>query len=202
MNLGNLNKLIAHLERMKEVKHTKPFNLGEWMSIPVYDPVYGVAHEKNSVPEPARARLLVAQMEGRAENPEDNFKCETVACIAGHAALIASSETDDADAEKVSVASVRYAGRDWLGLSFDQAQALFEPYFVDPDTHDEYGANITSYRDVTIADALSALYHLRDHGYVRYPAYLGPTVIVDSKDPDYSDAGTTFSDGWKAKEEA
>jgi hypothetical protein len=172
MNLENTAKLLAHLKRMKELDKTHPFSLSNWYAGPNDEEFFELTQEV--------AAQRLAMMEGRATNPEDNFKCDTVACIAGHAALIEASEggTLYTDGTELS-----YGAQEWLGLDDAQRQALFTPSFFKR-TENFLRNDDAAYAQVTIDDAIYAVEHLRDHGYVRYPSkYI--TKIVDENDPAY-----------------
>jgi hypothetical protein len=187
MNLNNINKLIDHLKRMEQVGHTAPFDLSNWLVYPAAG--YSSSRMRDYAPPAETAAKLLAQMEGRA-SPEENFKCDTVACIAGHAALVASAEGVEQSGH------IEATAREWLDISEEASHALFTPKFTSRNTEDreDYEGRST-YSDVTIADAIYALVHLRDHGYVRFPDVLSPTRIVDPADPAYKKPDASL-EGW------
>jgi hypothetical protein len=101
-------------------------------------------------------------IEGRESVPEEQrFKCNTVACVAGHAALLRSAEKG---AQASGEYDVEDEAQEWLGLTNGQTSDLFTPSFQNNPTIDV----CFSMSDLTIGDALFALKHLRDHDWVNW----------------------------------
>lgn len=155
MNLANMNRLIDHLKKVPR----DAFDMGEWFSrvISSDDPLRDEYSEISSYSEgeevifeihPAWAAEVLTKQEGPGP-----YDCNTVACIAGHAALLATAET------KHRPEDIEYYAQDWLGLTNEQATRLFTPFGL---TLPE-GCH---YDDVTPQIAARACEHLRDTGEV------------------------------------
>lgn len=97
--------------------------------------------------------------------------CGTVACIAGHAAWLA---TDADEVRDIDLTVVPDLAKKWLGLDEYTARELFlggysrpdSPEFLDYLTLDQLSA-------VTLDQAIAVLEHLRDTGAVNWPKALG-----------------------------
>lgn len=161
MNVENINRLIDHLKRVPETA----FNMDEWFEriVPADDPLlseYTDSYQArpmwsddytiNEI-HPAWAAEVVAMQEGAGPDP---YKCNTVACIAGHAALLEAAETR----LKPSL-DIEDTARNWLGLTEDQADDLFMPSHLPDGKH---------YEDVTSKIAVRVCEHFRDTGEVNW----------------------------------
>lgn len=162
MNTDNMNRLIGHLKKVPR----KAFNLDMWFEhvVPEDDPLrdeyhdfyergdgFGVTEDIH----PAWAAKVLATQEGPGP-----YDCNTVACIAGYAALLATAESGkriDAEQPLKAVAGV------WLGLAYKQMTNLFTPAYGG-----EPGGMPTGYfySDVTPQIAAHVCEHLRDTGEV------------------------------------
>ena len=107
-----------------------------------------------------RLRLLIGTIERQAEGFDMKFyanSCGTPGCIAGHAAHLAGVDLDTC-----SGATVHNNARAWLGLSEEQAGALFKPIGVEAN----YCAREEHYNFVTKRHALAVLRHFAATGKV------------------------------------
>jgi hypothetical protein len=84
------------------------------------------------------------------------FNCRTVACIAGHAYLMATKATTTS-AINASSEEIETVAAEFLGLDADQAALLF---FDLPDH--------LTLSDVTVAQAIATLERLRDTGKITW----------------------------------
>lgn len=156
MNVENINRLIDHLKKVPR----KAFNLDRWFEhvVPENDPLRDEYHDFYETDDgfgvtedihPAWAAEVLATQEGPGP-----YDCNTVACIAGHAALLATVESG----KRMEVEqSLRDFAQDWLGLTSIQTSILFTPY----DLPTGY-----FYSDVTPQIAVRVCEHLRDTGEV------------------------------------
>lgn len=106
MNEQNITKLINHLKKVNRIN----FNMREWFDIDRSTYAYNLPS------------VLLDQME------KGHGDCGTVACIAGHAALLdaAENESPNSKAYNTRIGAMNKA-RVWLGLTSEQANELFLP---------------------------------------------------------------------------
>lgn len=97
MNVKNMRKLRA---RLRSRKNPVGFNMTNWFQ-----------HRNRSLVTPAGICRAAEQ-----------HACGTVACLAGHAALLA---WQSGDVPKNPDARVYFVARDWLGMEDEEVQDLF-----------------------------------------------------------------------------
>lgn len=137
MNKKNLQALIDQLESEKGAKRGIGFNMGTFL-----------AGDKVDTSEESGGDMF------NRYNP-----CGTVACIAGHAAIMAKPHRSIQrlydDEYTNGRPDIQDLAKDWLGLDSDQAKYLF------------YAENSDIYiSNLTLLDALTVLKKLRDTGEV------------------------------------
>lgn len=156
MNVANLNKLITHLRRVPR----ETFDLGIWFvrTFERSDPLlsqdfYLEARDAGDVRfDLETAHVEVIDAAWATEAAEDPFKCSTVGCIAGHAALLLAAETGNSTDGDISGFA-----QDWLGLASNTSNQLFTPSEL-PKPY--------VYSDVTPEIAARVCERLRDTGVV------------------------------------
>lgn len=140
MNIENINKLIHHL---KSLKNEENFSMNQWLR-------FGWFGDSEVDWDDEPASRLVEQMHEKGD-------CGTVACIAGHAAILKAAEEGDTSG-KYDIYSARDQAENWLGLTEQQADVLFEP------------RSIAEFMiEFSREEAIQALEYMRDHGEVRWP---------------------------------
>src|ERR1700744_3940662 len=108
VNVQNVTKLINHLRKINEAN----FDMSEWFDRNYY------LDEEGYLWDVKPAAELVTYMEKGKGN------CGTVACIAGHAALLEAAEKGKLTE---NITCVQSKAEEWLGLPHEMAQSLFKP---------------------------------------------------------------------------
>lgn len=141
MNKENLDKLINHLQRVKDAGNEKAFNMHTWYE--EWD-----ADENDFEITPQNPKDMIDQME------KGPFECKTIACIAGHAALLSVFEGNEMEGKDIEDHAMN-----WLDLPCCQARELFIPALL---LDDGMGK-------ITIDQAIETLKRLKETGYVQWP---------------------------------
>lgn len=147
MNKPNMDKLIAHMERMPE----KAFNMDHWITGRLGNRFDLIRGQGIMPPLPVSnlARTVVGKQTGDGD-------CGTVACIGGEAVILALAEDSPIFEDRSLLYTGAYA-RVWLGLTKRQADLLFTP------------ANIVGgMRRITLPQAVACLKNLRETGRVAW----------------------------------
>jgi hypothetical protein len=138
VNIDNLNKLIDHLKKVPR----GAFSMADWIRSTNFirgrEQLYRDA-----------ANIVTAQ---EAAGPEGEHTCGTVACIAGHAALLAAADGSATSAVEQSL-STDHIAEEWLGINHAFGRRLFLPDYLPLRGRDE---------------AIRVLERLRDTGKVRW----------------------------------
>lgn len=134
MNIDNINKLINHLKKIGP----QNFDMGDWL---------------RGYPNKKKASEVMIDMESKGG-------CGTVACIAGHAAILCAAESDyDDNLEEYEL--IEDIARDWLDLDWEDANTLF--YRTDPRIKPSDAIPVLeSLRDTGVVDWSVAPYYKRD----------------------------------------
>lgn len=111
MNVENMTKLRDHLVWLRDNERRDKFCMGAWIDHPACS---GFGHGVTSIGE------LEAEIGG--DHVISPFECQTVACLAGHAALLGGARADD-DIEEFAAL--------WLGLSTRSGFYLFHGKWID-----------------------------------------------------------------------
>lgn len=130
MNIENMTKLRDHLQWLVDNDKTYKFNMSNWLGYRIGD---------NCVEEDISIGGLiegVKESEG-IDITVSPYECGTVACLAGHAALIGGAKEGD---------SVREFAADWLGIDVDDRYSLFMGVWSGKQMN-----------DITIEDAINHL---------------------------------------------
>lgn len=163
MNVENMNKLIAQLRRIPR----EAFDLSEWFErrFALDDPRIEDYGEGDYYEYEGLATVTVLDPAWAAETAEDPFKCDTVACIAGHAALLAYADGSTKDAST----RIKRVATDWLDLTDGEASGLFTPSFSTMSV-------VLDYETVTPEMAARVCEHFRDTGVVDWDKALSAGV--------------------------
>ena len=119
----------------------------------------------------------------------DIRQCGTRACLAGHAAMLFRPPDDsdipdfyDDDDEDLN-SGVKDEARVWLGLTMEQADALFVPT-AGGDLRDAVHCRLA---DLTVEDAAWTLRHLADTGQVVWKPWCSCSMCDPDAEPDDND---------------
>jgi hypothetical protein len=164
MNVNNINKLIAHLNRLIEVGNRSAFNMGHFYA--------SNFKSKTNLKEWQYIRFRPLENEAlqilplmESFNSSDQYDCKTVACIAGHAVLLKEIE-----GKGDVFGDIESRAKDWLDLTEKQAKELFLPDVDRRADNRLYVRDSDSvYSAITLEHAVAALTSLRDTGVVVWP---------------------------------
>jgi hypothetical protein len=157
INVENLTKLINHLKLVNK----KNFDMSEWYE----------DDEDKWLEKPATELVWYIQ-QGKGD-------CGTVACIAGHAAILEAAERN---ITLEDMGNAEYTAMDWLGLNYDQAHRLFKPGLT-PDGR-WWAGSLGQLRNHTLQKAIAVLERLKETAESGKPSINWSTPIKKRENPN------------------